>query len=571
MAKKRSARKQGLSPDHSTPLKPDKSKFKFILISALMGLGVALGLQFLTGYFSLAQHLAKFLPALIPQSVWFIPLTLCVVSGLSFLAINHGKDHMLNSVYQLSLKWKDFWKKDTPSATQQTLLTRPSTQSSAKALTVVQQKLVYRTKVDIGVSKPEGFFGHLSYYSKVFVACALSPMGIMRVARIFPPAARLFEYTTAVYNGDIDDLHMFIRTKQYDKAIELIKLVPPDVLDRMLMRRDEEGRTPFYNVGARYYCHDVFQAMIDKLTPEDRIKHLTLGNQFEMFPISVMTKLISNLGDVKLEKSWRIVMDSFTKQQQFALLMAVDEKGDSLFHDTRNIFNLLSNNEILNILDKQTILASMGRECSHGTTPLTNIISLLRFESVKRAMEMLDKTDWQEIFSHKPKGWAVTLGEKALIAAYISCDGRFKSPAKSGALFPYEATRYEEEAVRLNVKKADYLKNEYGLQLPKELRDLPAQEFKTALLEIRENQVHNYCRVKESFKQKHGFLPEKILNMENLLPQKHYTKAYREMQREQHPDRNLGQNTVKSAELNEARDFILNRKTRKSYAKQSKI
>ena len=471
------------------------------------------------------------------ESAWYMPFSMAVTLGF-------GANLLSQNGMGLSQIWSDLKAKWT----KKNLMTeqpqeKPQLNITNDIIIRPPERSFVKPHLPNGQKSNLGTFNRITSYFKSAIAVGLTPNGLLTVARYVPWARGLFEYTDVAYAWELDDLHYFIRQGQQAKAIELIQLAPQDAIDRMLRRKDERGKTPFFNVGLVYRQYDVFKAMFEKLNPEQRMNHLLAFNRIGRFKTTFFKDLVQRLSDPIGENPvWQLIMKNLSTTQKAKLLMSHDQRGDSLFHNSNSAYSLMLIKGAVEGLSKRQLMGCLKEVCPHGTTPLIEAVLNLNLKGLKSFFEILEHQEWLTIMNETPQGWSMTHGQKMLVAAYTSGndDG-------------------------INYILARHLKRMFNLTLPEPLNQLSAHEFKVALLDIKKNRKYSSCISKEYFKKEHHQSPEEIFGLETLLATRSYTKAFHRLQRMHHSDKSRNPSSdAESKRLNSAISFIRNPKERKS-------
>lgn len=378
---------------------------------------------------------------------------------------------------------------------------------------------------------------------KMIVASAIPATRFVKLAKVIPFGS-WYEHVWSA-EGDMLDFHYCICFRDEAFLKELIEVLPPDSLVRLLERKGLNNDTGLYEAceGKIRYTNK-FRMLLEAVPPEHRMRLLTQPAGINDEP------LIYNLQLGKKENGpWQVIKDLLTKDELKQLAYTVGPRGDNLLmHKTlqvgpRDMIRIL---EPLSIEEKKAYLT---KPCPHGFIPIVELFARRSFPYIKEIFTLFTVDDWKSLFAQTPEKWTMTLGEKIVVNLYAN-----DCPVKR---------------TKVNPRGVDYFAENFDIQLPERYRDLRERDLYKLMNEIDENGVMSHCTSKHHFMEQHGQYPEQILGVEEYLDNKAYTIAYRKLQMKHHPDKNQGEDAqAMSAKINAAKDFVTDRKARKQYLSQ---
>lgn len=326
---------------------------------------------------------------------------------------------------------------------------------------------------------------------------------------------------------DEDNLHYAILSRDFESFKEFVDTLPQETLETMLARESVEHNNGLYNCTLIKKERSIrcFEYLLSKISPECTFNLLKQESGLLDFRAPVIFHV--NLSEKR--GFWKAIVAKLSTQQVKALLDITDKNNDTLLvakakKGAKQILPLL---KIYKNKDTQKDL--LLKMCPHGLNPLMHLFIHNKACYAKELFSLSDDIElWNELFSHKPKNWRMSLGEKLLV-------------------FFYAFERKED---------IQYFERELKLRLPEMYAELSEKQRTQRLNSIKQNYWASDCEILENFKTQQGQYPFELLDIEPISESKQITKQYKRFTRKMHPDKNGGNNQEQTAKINEACRFM---------------
>lgn len=416
---------------------------------------------------------------------------------------------------------------------------------------------IIRKAANLATQTSNGVKGYIVLFAIAFIR----PERLVHMTRILPVGGWVEHMWHPV--GTLDALQQAVLPRGSEKELAgILEMLPKDALYRMLEKREPKlGETPLLT--AMTFSEHKFRMILDAIEPEHRLKFLTAstGKGDDIEPLIFKINILLDEG----RHTWEIIEALLNKEQFKKILRTKNHRGDSLLVHQASAYGEMGMQNILshfNVQEKKDYLLEM---CPHGLNAVVYLFFGRKLEGAKKIFPELPKEDWKDIFKTRPPGWGMSIGEKIIVKLYIRNENAKKAILNGPYVFRARRKGKLEKLEDEFNQNLTFLAEAYDLQLPERYDGLDDAKFYELMLDIGQGMYDSNCVTKGRFIELFDETAEDILNLEPFSPSNAITTAYKQLQRQHHPDKNNGQDTGMSAKINAAKDFLTDKDKRKNY------